>query len=501
MRRAWPSPRHAAAARYASDQDLRFAAQLEQLGLLLPWNPNPNPDPDPNPNPNPNPNQACCCRRSTRSPTTGRVGRARRATCARRPSGLLRACCGSRRRRARRRCARTPRASCSPGTRAAEPLRCRGKSARWPPASAKLRESHARGFQFPSYFIPLWESYARVARRARAARAGLREIVARRGTRMDDFDDAGGIAGRWLNVSPGASPDAAASSARSGAAAAAPKPPRARSSSAAAPAHSPSQRHSGAAAAVSACAAGADDRALTAMLESLSLTHLEALADIALDVLSARRAAPVPAASTSAPRQPAAQPRKPRAPAPAPTSRGGDELDELDARGHRWSVAAGARCRGGETGQEGHRAAQEAASKSSPHGRPRLRAQRRRGMSASALRRGTAPLPHRVHRVYAFLASLPELNGTVPSGQTSARVAALIPPPPRCSAATTARTIAATTAATTSACPRSSAPEVGSSCSSCSFRPLAPVSQLATWPPTTLSGSRPRARCEMLQSG
>ena len=36
MRRAWPSPRHAAAARYASDQDLRFAAQLEQLGLLLP---------------------------------------------------------------------------------------------------------------------------------------------------------------------------------------------------------------------------------------------------------------------------------------------------------------------------------------------------------------------------------------------------------------------------------------------------------------------------------
>ncbi len=148
---------------------------------------------------------------------------------------------------------------------------------------------------------------------------------------MDDFDDAGGIAGRWLNVSPGASPDAAASSARSGAAAAAPKPPRARSSSAAAPAHSPSQRHSGAAAAVSACAAGADDRALTAMLESLSLTHLEALADIALDVLSARRAAPVPAASTSAPRQPATQPRKPRATAPAPASRGGDELDELDA--------------------------------------------------------------------------------------------------------------------------------------------------------------------------
>ena len=147
---------------------------------------------------------------------------------------------------------------------------------------------------------------------------------------MDDFDDAGGIAGRWLNVSPGASPDAAASSARSGAApAAAPKPPRARSSSAAAPAHSPSQRHSGAVAAVSACAAGADDRALTAMLESLSLPHLEALADIALGVLSARRAAPVPAAS--APRQPAPQHRKPRAPAPAPSSRGGDELDELDA--------------------------------------------------------------------------------------------------------------------------------------------------------------------------
>ena len=165
----------------------------------------------------------------------------------------------------------------------------------------------------------------RAARRAQSLCPG-----ASRGTRMDDFDDAGGIAGRWLNVSPGASPDAAASSARSGAAATAPKPPRARSSSAAAPAHSPSQRHSGAAAAVSACAAGADDRALTAMLESLSLPHLEALADIALDVLSARRAAPVAAAS--APRQPAApQPRKPRAPAPAPASRGGDELDELDA--------------------------------------------------------------------------------------------------------------------------------------------------------------------------
>ena len=145
---------------------------------------------------------------------------------------------------------------------------------------------------------------------------------------MDDFDDAGGIAGRWLNVSPGASPDAAASSARSpGAAAAAQKPPRARHSSAAAPAHSPSQRPSEAAAAVSACAG--DDRALTAMLESLSLQHLETLAAIALDVLSARRAAPVPAAS--APRQPAPQHRKPRAPAPAPSSRGGDELDELDA--------------------------------------------------------------------------------------------------------------------------------------------------------------------------
>ena len=36
MRRAWPSPRHAAAARYASDEDLRFAARLDRLGLLLP---------------------------------------------------------------------------------------------------------------------------------------------------------------------------------------------------------------------------------------------------------------------------------------------------------------------------------------------------------------------------------------------------------------------------------------------------------------------------------
>eukprot|EP00964_Phaeocystis_antarctica_P060522 scaffold36096_cov48-Phaeocystis_antarctica.AAC.1 len=112
---------------------------------------------------------------------------------------------------------------------------------------------------------------------------------------------------------------------------------------------------------------------------------------------------------------------------------------------------------------------------------------RRRGMSASALRRGTAPLPHRVHR----------------SDQTSGRANLQsrgwhYPPPLRCSAATTARTTAATTAATTSACPRSSAPEIGSSCS---FRPLAPVSQLTTWPPTTLSGIRPRARCEMLQSG
>jgi hypothetical protein len=30
MRRAWPSPRHAAAARYASADDLRFAAQLDE---------------------------------------------------------------------------------------------------------------------------------------------------------------------------------------------------------------------------------------------------------------------------------------------------------------------------------------------------------------------------------------------------------------------------------------------------------------------------------------
>ena len=36
MRRAWPSPRHAAAARYASDEDLRFAARLDRLGLLMP---------------------------------------------------------------------------------------------------------------------------------------------------------------------------------------------------------------------------------------------------------------------------------------------------------------------------------------------------------------------------------------------------------------------------------------------------------------------------------
>eukprot|EP00908_Phaeocystis_cordata_P002863 Transcript_13107.p1 GENE.Transcript_13107~~Transcript_13107.p1 ORF type:complete len:1268 (-),score=81.37 Transcript_13107:143-3946(-) len=36
FRRAWPSPRHADAARYASTQDLRFAALVDQLGLLLP---------------------------------------------------------------------------------------------------------------------------------------------------------------------------------------------------------------------------------------------------------------------------------------------------------------------------------------------------------------------------------------------------------------------------------------------------------------------------------
>ena len=141
---------------------------------------------------------------------------------------------------------------------------------------------------------------------------------------MDDFDNAGGIAGRWLDVAPGASPDSAGASS---AAAAARMPQRARHSPAAAPAHSPSQRQSEAAAAVSACAAGADDRALTAMLESLSLPHLETLASIALDVLAARRAAPTPAASV--PRQPAPQHRKPRDPAPAPSSRGNDELDEL----------------------------------------------------------------------------------------------------------------------------------------------------------------------------
>ena len=150
---------------------------------------------------------------------------------------------------------------------------------------------------------------------------------------MDDFDDAGGIAGRWLNVSPGASPDAAASSARCSGVVVAPKPPRPRNSSAAAPAQPPSQRNSGAATVVSACAAGADDRALTAMLESLSLPHLETLASIALDVLSARRAAQDSAVSAPrqpAPRQSAPPHRKPRAPAPAPSSRGGDELDELE---------------------------------------------------------------------------------------------------------------------------------------------------------------------------
>ena len=36
FRWAWPSPRHANAARYASRQDLHFAALVDQLGLLLP---------------------------------------------------------------------------------------------------------------------------------------------------------------------------------------------------------------------------------------------------------------------------------------------------------------------------------------------------------------------------------------------------------------------------------------------------------------------------------
>tara|TARA_B110001452_G_scaffold103513_1_gene85912 strand:- start:297 stop:3341 length:3045 start_codon:yes stop_codon:yes gene_type:complete len=36
FRRAWPSPRHTEAARYASKEDQRFAAQVEELGLLLP---------------------------------------------------------------------------------------------------------------------------------------------------------------------------------------------------------------------------------------------------------------------------------------------------------------------------------------------------------------------------------------------------------------------------------------------------------------------------------
>ena len=182
-------------------------------------------------------------------------------------------------------------------------------------------------------------------------------------THMDDFDDAGGIAGRWLNVAPGASPDSAgASSACSGAAAAARMPPsRARHSPAAAPAHSPSQHQSEAAAAVSACAAGADDRALTAMLESLSLPHLETLASIALDVLAARRAAPTPAAS--APRQPAPQHRKPRAPAPAPSSRGNDELDELDGSiAGRWLQVPP----GGTLGEDGLPQAARAAEASMP---------------------------------------------------------------------------------------------------------------------------------------
>ena len=183
-------------------------------------------------------------------------------------------------------------------------------------------------------------------------------------THMDDFDDAGGIAGRWLNVAPGASPDSAgASSACSGAAAAARMPPsRARHSPAAAPAHSPSQRQSEAAAAVSACAAGADDRALTAMLESISLPHLESLASIALDVLAARRAAPTPAAA-SAPRQPAPQHRKPRAPAPAPSSRGNDELDELDGSiAGRWLQVPP----GGTLGEDGLPQAARAAEASMP---------------------------------------------------------------------------------------------------------------------------------------
>ena len=64
MRRAWPSPRHAAAARYASDEDLRFAARLDRLGLLLPSldaladdgpgrYPQPQPQPYPSPSPSP----------------------------------------------------------------------------------------------------------------------------------------------------------------------------------------------------------------------------------------------------------------------------------------------------------------------------------------------------------------------------------------------------------------------------------------------------------------
>lgn len=36
FRRAWPSPRHADAARYASAEDKRFAALVDELGLLLP---------------------------------------------------------------------------------------------------------------------------------------------------------------------------------------------------------------------------------------------------------------------------------------------------------------------------------------------------------------------------------------------------------------------------------------------------------------------------------
>ena len=168
---------------------------------------------------------------------------------------------------------------------------------------------------------------------------------------MDDgFDEAGGIAGRWLDVAPGASLGAGSPSA--------PRPARSSRQRAHAPAASPAAPPLAPApgGVVSASAAGAtqstlaamcdhDETALATMLDGLTQQQLETLAALVRDTLFLRRATPAPEAppapapARTAPQQARAPQRTPprskpsAAPSPSPSSgnRGSDEeLDELD---------------------------------------------------------------------------------------------------------------------------------------------------------------------------